>query len=102
MEDLRGCETYAGPLFYYCGGLREFARREGLHIQPDDNAGKRYEVIEKCERGAVYIHGGDYADSLRPLAVRPLRGYACRSCWVWNEASAALAERFLAFIDAKR
>lgn len=102
MDDLRGCEVYAGPLLYHCGGLKEFALREGLNIQPDDNAGKRYEVIEKCERGAVYIHAGDYADSLRPLAVRPLSGYTCYSCWVWNQASSAVVNRFLAFMDAKR
>lgn len=102
MDDLRGHEVYAGPLLYHCGGLREYAQREGLRVQPDDNAGKRYEVIEKCERGAVYIHAGDYADNLRPLAVRPLLGYTCRSCWVWNEASAALVGRFLSFIGVKR
>ena len=102
MDDLRGYEVYAGPLLYYCGGLREFAQREGLNIRPDDNAGKRYEVIEKCERGAIYIHAGDYADNLRPLAVRPLLDYTCRSCWVWNEASVALVGRFLSFIGVKR
>ena len=101
MHDLKDCEVYAGPLAYYCGGLKEYAEREGLTILPDENAGKRYEVIERCERGAIYIQTGDYADSLRPLAVRPISGFTCRSCWVWHEESTELAMRLLASIHAK-
>lgn len=102
MENLDGYEVYAGPLLYYCGGLKEYAQRKGLNIKPDVYAGKRYEVIEKCERGAVYIHAGDYADSLRPLAVRLIMGYTCRSCWVWNKAAESVVGRFLGYMSSER
>lgn len=99
MEDLRPYQVYAGPLAYDCGGLKEYAEREGMNILPDDNAAKRYEVIDRCEKGAVYLQAGDYADSLRPLEARRVSGFTCGSCWVWNEASSPLMERFLRFAD---
>lgn len=99
MRDFAGCKVYAGPLLYYCGGLKEYAQSEGVDIAPDDNAGKRYKVIEQCERGGVYIHAGDYAGSLRPLVVRPILDFTCRSCWVFNENCLSRAERFLRFMD---
>lgn len=95
MEDLRGYEVHAGPLLYYSGGLREYALRNGLNIIPDDNAGKRYDVIDQCEKGKIYVHAGDYAGSLRPLAVRPVSGFTCRSCWIWNRGSSLIVKRFL-------
>lgn len=97
MEELHGYAVCCGPQLYHCGGMKEYAQRMGMNIQPDDHADKRYHVIDRCEKGAIYIHAGEYADNFRPLTVMPLLGFECMSCWVWRKEKQAIVQRFLRF-----
>lgn len=98
-EELVGYSVYAGPLLYHDSGLREFAQSRGIDLQCDESAGKRYEMINRCEEGAVYIHPKSYSEDLRPLAVIPFSGFLIYAGWVYADDSRGLVERFLRFYE---
>jgi len=100
-KDLIGYRVYAGPLLYHDSGLREFAQDNGFGLECDESAGKRYEMIDQCESGVVYIHPKGYSEDLKPLAVIPLSGFSVYSGWVYAEGKNELIERFLRFYDAQ-
>lgn len=102
FEKLEGCKVYAGPLIYHYSGLKDYALRKHIDLQCDESAGKRYEMISKCEEGAVYIHPLSYAGELKPLSVIPLKGFSCLSGWIWKDTTSEVIRRFVEFctVDA--
>ena len=99
FEELRDHPVFAGPLLYHYSGLLDYAQGKKVNLQCAESAGKRYEMISKCEKGAIYIHPVSYAGGLKPLAVIPLRGFSCLSGWIWREECSDIVQRFLEYCE---
>lgn len=100
-EDLLGQAVYAGPLLYGYSGLKEFALERGIDLRCDESAGKRYEMISRCEAGAVYIHPKGYSESLKPLAVIVFSDFYCHSGFVYGKDENGLAARYIRFCESR-
>lgn len=97
-KDLVGYRVYAGPLICEGGGLGKFAQSAGFSLQCDEAAGKRYEMLSRCEEGAVFIHSRGYSEDLKPLRVIPLAGFSICAGWAYADRGNEAVLRFLRFL----
>ena len=97
--DLKDYKVGAGPILYGYGGLREYAAANGMNVFEDERAGKRYEMIESCEKGIIYLHPMSLAQVLEPLAIIPFDGFSCVSSVVYKEKTFPMLERYLDFYE---
>ena len=76
MDQLVPYSVYAEQLMMEYGGLSRAAEEQGVQIKFDHSVYNRYEMIDACGKGKVYLHDMSLAPDIYPLTAIPLTGFS--------------------------
>ena len=76
LAQLKPYKVYAETLMMDCGGLSRAAEEQNVHIKTDQSVYNRYEMIDACSKGMVYLHDISLTPDVFPLTVIPITGFS--------------------------
>ena len=76
LDQLKPYTVYAEPLMMEYGGLSRAADEQDVRLNSDHSVYNRYEMIDACRRGMVYLHDISLTPDVFPLTVIPITDFS--------------------------
>ena len=76
MRELAPFSVFAEPLMMQYGRLAETAEKQGIILKTDQSVFSRYEMMDACREGMVYLHDISLTPDVFPLTIIPINDFS--------------------------